>query len=376
MFLEFLYPLHDYFFIFNVFQYLTFRAAGAVITSLLISFYIGPKIIRTLKTRQIGEKIYNGPESHQKKEGTPTMGGIIILLSIILPSILWCRIDNVYFQLILFTTIFMGIIGYIDDYLKVIKSYNKGLIARYKIIGQILCGSVLGFYLISIESFAFIITNNGNVPIPNTAISIPFLANYFLDITVLYIPLVILVIIASSNSINLTDGLDGLAAGLTTISCLTFSVIAYASSRYDFSDYLNIFFIPGSSELFVFALVVSGSCIGFLWFNAYPAKVFMGDTGSLPLGAALGFLAIIFKKEILLIIIGGVFVIEALSVITQVLYFKYSKYKHGKGQRILKMAPLHHHFELSGWHENQVVVRFWILGIIFSILSITTFKIQ
>ena len=353
MLYELLYPLKEHFFIFNVFQYLTFRAAGAVITSLLISFFIGPKIIRTLKARQIGEKIYNGPESHQKKEGTPTMGGIIILLSIILPSILWCRIDNVYFQLILFTTIFMGIIGYIDDYLKVIKSYNKGLIARYKIIGQILCGSVLGFYLISIESFAFIITNNGNVPIPNTAISIPFLANYFLDITVLYIPLVILVIIASSNSINLTDGLDGLAAGLTTISCLTFSVIAYASSRFDFSAYL-----------------------GFLWFNAYPAKVFMGDTGSLPLGAALGFLAIIFKKEILLIIIGGVFVIEALSVITQVLYFKYSKYKHGKGQRILKMAPLHHHFELSGWHENQVVVRFWILGIIFSILSITTFKIQ
>jgi len=376
MLYEFLYPLREYFFVFNVFQYLTFRAAGAAITSLLISFFIGPKIIRTLKIHQVGEKIYNGPESHHKKEGTPTMGGIILLLSIILPSILWCRLDNPYFHLILFITIFMGFIGFIDDYLKVIKSYNKGLIARYKLIGQFLCGALLGYYLLSNNYFAYIIENGQKIDIPNTSISIPFISIGFYDIGYLYIPLVIIIIIASSNSVNLTDGLDGLAAGLVAISCMTFSAIAYAASRYDFSDYLNIVFIPGAQELFVFSLILVGSCIGFLWFNAYPAKIFMGDTGSLPLGAALGGLAIIFKKEILLIIIGALFVFEALSVIIQVIYYKITKMKSGKGKRLFKMAPFHHHLELLGWHESQVVVRLWIIGIIFSILSLTTFKIQ
>jgi len=376
MLYELFYPLSDQFGIFNVFQYLTFRAAGAVITSLLISFFIGPKIIRTLKFRQIGEKIYNGPESHQKKEGTPTMGGIILLLSIVPPAILWCRLDNDFFQIILFTTIFMGFIGFVDDYLKVIKSFNKGLIARYKLIGQFICGSILGFYLISNNSFSFIIKDGVSNAIENTAISIPFIANGTLDIGYLYIPLVIIIIIASSNAINLSDGLDGLATGLVAISCFTFSVIAYATSRSDFSNYLNIVFVPGSSELFVYALIIVGSCIGFLWFNAYPAKIFMGDTGSLPLGAALGCMAIIFKKEILLIIIGGVFVLEALSVIIQVLYFKLTKYRTGSGKRLFKMAPFHHHLELSEWHENHVVVRLWIIGIIFSILSLTSFKIQ
>ena len=376
MLYEIFYPLSEQFGIFNVFQYLTFRAAGAVITSLLISFFIGPKIIRTLKFRQIGEKIYNGPESHQKKEGTPTMGGIILLLSIILPSILWCRLDNDFFQIILFSTIFMGFIGFIDDYLKVIKSYNKGLIARYKLIGQFICGAILGFYLMSSSSFSFIIENGINKEVANTAISIPFIANGTIDIGYLYIPLVIIIIIASSNAINLSDGLDGLATGLVAISCFTFSIIAYATSRSDFSNYLNVVFVPGASELFVYALIMVGSCIGFLWFNAYPAKIFMGDTGSLPLGAALGCMAIIFKKEILLIIIGGVFVLEALSVIIQVLYFKTTKYKTGVGKRFFKMAPFHHHLELSEWHENHVVIRLWIIGIIFSILSLTSFKIQ
>ena len=376
MLYELLYPLRESFFIFNVFQYLTFRAAGAVITSLLISFFIGPKIIRTLKNRQIGEKIYNGPESHQKKEGTPTMGGIILLSAIILPSILWCRLDNIYFQLILFSTIFMGIIGFIDDYLKVIKLYNKGLIARYKLLGQFICGTLLGTYLISNNTFAFIIDNGIKIPVSNTAISIPFIANGYFDIGYLYIPLIILIIIASSNAVNLTDGLDGLASGLVAISCFTFSVIAYASSRYDFSDYLNIFFIPNSGELFVFTLILVGSCIGFLWFNSYPASIFMGDTGSLPLGTALGCLAILFKKEILLIIIGGIFVIEALSVIIQVLYFKYMRYKTGVGERLFKMSPLHHHLELSSWHESKVVVRLWIIGLMFAIISLTSFKIQ
>ena len=376
MLYEFLYPLREYFFIFNVFQYLTFRAAGAVITSLLISFFIGPKIIRTLKNRQIGEKIYNGPESHQQKEGTPTMGGIILLLAIILPSILWCRLDNPYFQLVLFATIFMGCIGFIDDYLKVIKLYNKGLIARYKLLGQFICGTLLGMYLISNDNFAFIIEGGIKKAVSNTAISIPFIANGYIDIGYFYIPLIILIIIASSNAVNLTDGLDGLASGLVAISCLSFSAIAYATSRYDFSDYLNIFFVPNSGELFVFTLILVGSCIGFLWFNSYPASVFMGDTGSLPLGTALGCLAILFKKEILLIIIGGVFVIEALSVISQVLYFKYTKYRYGDGKRLFRMSPWHHHLELSNWHESKVVVRLWIIGLMFAIISLTSFKIQ
>ena len=376
MLYELLYPLSEKYFIFNVFQYLTFRAAGAAITSLVISFFIGPKIIRTLKFRQIGEKIYNGPESHQKKEGTPTMGGIILLLSIILPSILWCRLDNEFFQLMLFITVFMGFIGFVDDYLKVIKSYNKGLIARYKLIGQFICGTLLGFYLISINQYSFIIENGVSVPVSNTSISLPFIANGVYDMGILYILLVILVVTASSNAINLTDGLDGLAAGLVAISCLAFSAIAYATSRYDFSDYLNIIYVPQSEEIFVFALILVGSCIGFLWFNAYPAKIFMGDTGSLPIGAAIGVMAILFKKEILLIIIGGVFVVEALSVIVQVLYYKITKYRLGKGRRFFKMAPIHHHFELMGWHENQVVVRLWIIGIICAIVSLTSFKIQ
>ena len=376
MLYELLYPLRESFFIFNVFQYLTFRAAGAVITSLVISFFIGPKIIRTLKNRQIGEKIYNGPESHQKKEGTPTMGGIILLLAIVAPSILWCKLDNPYFQLILFTTVFMGFIGFIDDYLKVIKLYNKGLIARYKLLGQFICGTLLGLYLISNDSFAFIIDNSIKISIPNTAISIPFIANGYFDVGYFYIPLVILIIIASSNAVNLTDGLDGLASGLVAICCLTFAGISYATSRYDFSDYLNIFFVPNSGELFVFTLILVGSCVGFLWFNSYPASVFMGDTGSLPLGTAIGCLAILFKKEILLIIIGGVFVIEALSVIIQVSYFKYMKYKTGSGKRLFKMSPLHHHLELSSWHESKVVVRLWIIGIMFSIISLASFKIQ
>ena len=361
---------------YNLIHYISFRAAGAAITSLFISFFIGPKIIRTLKFRQIGEKIYNGPESHQKKEGTPTMGGVILLLSIILPSILWCRLDNEFFQLILFTTIFMGFIGFVDDYLKVIKSYNKGLIARYKLIGQFICGSLLGFYLISINHFSFIIQDGSKLAISNTSISLPFIANGVFDIGFFYVPLVIIIITASSNAINLTDGLDGLATGLVAISCLTFSAIAYATSRYDFSNYLNIVFVPKSEEIFVFALILVGSCIGFLWFNAYPAKIFMGDTGSLPIGAAIGVMAILFKKEILLIIIGGVFVLEAMSVIIQVCYYKITKYKSGRGKRLFKMAPIHHHFELLGWHENQVVVRFWIIGIIFSIISLTSFKIQ
>ena len=374
------YLLHEHF---NVIQYISFRAAGAAITALFICFLIGPKIIRTLIVYHFGETIrHNGPESHHKKEGTPTMGGIIILMAIILPTFLWAKLTNPFIQIILISVTWMGCIGFIDDYLKIKKKYRKGLIARYKIAGQLILGLFISYMIFNYSSngglisYSIIGINNIKELIGQGAISIPFVANGYIDFHYFYIFIIIIIIMATSNAINLTDGLDGLSTGLTAIACFVFAIIAYASSRADFSDYLNIIFIPYSGELFIFCLATIGSCIGFLWYNANPAKIFMGDTGSLSLGAALGTLAILLKKEILLIIVGGIFVIESMSVILQVLYFRYTKNKYGEGKRLFKMAPLHHHFELSGWHENHVVVRFWIIGILLALLSLTTFKLQ
>ncbi len=362
-----LYPLKDFFFAFNIFQYISFRAVGAAITALLISFILGPRVIKMLTKLQIGETIRDsGPESHHKKSGTPTMGGVLILLAILLPTLMWAKIDDRHVQILLFATVWMGLFGFLDDYLKVIKKYPDGLIARYKMAGQVSLGLIVGFLLITYPAASEI----------KTVISIPFIANGSFDIGLLYIPLVILVITGTSNAVNLTDGLDGLATGLVAIATLVFGAIAYASGRFDYSDYLNILYLPGTGELFIFCMALIGASIGFLWFNANPAKIFMGDTGSLSMGAALGTLAVLLKKEILLIIIGGVFVAESLSVIIQVGYFRYTKKKYGEGKKFFKMAPLHHHFELSGWHENHVVVRFWIIGILLALLSLTTFKIQ
>ena len=363
-----LYPLKDTFFGFNVFSYISFRGAGAAITALIISFLCGPKIIRTLSFYQIGESIRKtGPESHLKKEGTPTMGGIIVLLAIILPTILWAKMDNKHILLILLATMWMGAIGFLDDYLKIIKQYSRGLIARYKMAGQITLGLIVGIIGI----------NYPDVTQHATSISIPFVANGTLDVVwPLYLLLSVIVITGTSNAVNLTDGLDGLATGLVAIATLVFGAIAYATGRLDYSSYLNIIYLPGSGELFIFCLAIVGACIGFLWFNAKPAKVFMGDTGSLALGAALGTLAVLLKKEILLILIGGVFVAESFSVMLQIYYFKYTKKKYGEGRRLLRMAPLHHHFELAGWNENHVVVRFWIIGILLALISLSTFKIQ
>ena len=367
MFYHLLYPLRDVFFGFNVFGYISFRAVGAALSALIISFLFGPKIIRTLKSHQIGETIRSdGPESHLKKEGTPTMGGIIVLLAVILPTFLWAKLDDKHILLILRATMWMGAIGFLDDYLKVVKKYSRGLIARYKMAGQISLGLIVGIILINYpDSSQFA-----------TSISIPFIANGTIDVSWFYIPLVILVITGTSNAVNLTDGLDGLATGLVAIATLVFGAIAYATGRLDYSDYLNIIYLPGTGELFIFCLALIGACIGFLWFNANPAKVFLGDTGSLAVGAALGTLAVLLKKEILLFMIGGVFVAESLSVMLQVYYFRYTKKKNGEGIRIFRMAPLHHHFELMGWPENHVVVRFWIIGILLALISLTTFKIQ
>tara|TARA_B100000131_G_scaffold322976_1_gene379040 strand:+ start:3720 stop:4952 length:1233 start_codon:yes stop_codon:yes gene_type:complete len=397
----------------NLFGYISFRAVFAFISALIISFFIGPKVIRTLKNHLIGEEIrQNGPESHLKKEGTPTMGGMIILLSVILPTVLWSNIENIYIQIVLIATSFMGLIGLLDDYLKVVKKYSKGLIARYKILSQILLGLFVAFVLIQ-NSDSRILIDKIDPPekfrefvdrefyISSTEISIPFMPdkrlssidsinekidnNEKLDLKIpsgsievgLFIIIIcIFVISGSSNSINLTDGIDGLAAGLSAIVFFTLGIIAYASGHYNFSEYLNITYIQGAGEVTIFCFSMVGACLGFLWYNAHPAQVFMGDTGSLSLGAAMGTIAIILKKEILLVIIGGVFVVEALSVILQVSFFKYSKKKYGKGVRFFLMAPLHHHYELKGLNESKIVIRFWIVGILLSLLAIITLKVQ
>ena len=373
-----IYLLYEYFDI-NILQYVTFRAAGAAITALLISFLLGPRIIRTLQNHQIGEIIRkDGPSSHYRKAGTPTMGGIIIILSIILPTILWSRYDNIYTWIMVLVILFMGVVGFIDDYLKIVKKISKGLIARYKLTAQILIGLFISYMIFyHVDNPVIIDYLSGKVTISNTSISIPFIMNGYIELPqIMYVLLIIVVVTATSNSVNLTDGLDGLATGLSAISILAMGAIAYATGRYDFSDYLNIIYIKGADELLIFSFAAIGACLGFLWFNTHPALVFMGDTGSLALGAALGTLAILLRKEILLIIVGGVFVVESLSVIIQVLYFKYSRKKYGEGKKIFLMAPIHHHFEKKGLPESRVVIRFWIIGILLILFSLTTFKLQ
>ncbi|MCH8954066.1 phospho-N-acetylmuramoyl-pentapeptide-transferase [candidate division KSB1 bacterium] len=361
MFYYLLYPLKEIVSGFNIFRYITFRSAAAAITALFISFVVGPYIIKKLRQKQIREEIRkDGPQSHLQKSGTPTMGGLIILAAVIIPTLLWAQVLNIYVQLILFATLWMGIVGFIDDYLKVVKKLPKGLVARYKLLGQLTLGAIVGGVIYFAPQFADI----------STLSTLPFFKDYEIDFGVFYIPMVIFVIIATSNSVNLTDGLDGLAIGLVGISGLAWAIIAYFSGRTDFSDYLNILYLPGAGELTVYCAALVGASLGFLWFNSHPAQVFMGDTGSLALGSALGTLAILLKKELLLIIIGGVFAAEALSVIFQVLYYKQTK------KRLFKMAPIHHHFELCGWSESTVVVRFWIIAILLVLFSLSTFKIR
>ncbi len=362
-----LYPLRDVFSPFNIFQYITFRSAAAAILALLFTFLIGPWIIRLLHKLQIGEEIrHDGPESHQAKRGTPTMGGLMIIGSVLIPTLLLTNLTNVYIQIVLISLVWMGIIGFLDDYLKVVKKMKKGLVAKYKLVGQILLGVVVSFWIFNHPSFAdFSSTTN-----------VPFFKNLQLDFGLFYPLAIILVITGTSNAVNLTDGLDGLAAGLLAICFSVFAAIAYISGRVDFSSYLNIMYLPGAGELTIFTAAMTGACIGYLWFNASPAEVFMGDVGSLSTGAALGTLAVLLKKELLLFIIGGVFVWEAVSVMLQVTYFRFSKKKHGEGKRLFKMAPIHHHFELKGWPESKVVVRFWIIGLLLALFSLTTFKIR
>ncbi|MCK4416932.1 MAG: phospho-N-acetylmuramoyl-pentapeptide-transferase [Candidatus Latescibacteria bacterium] len=353
--------LLKYFSGFNIFRYITFRAAYAAITALLISFVLGPWIIGKLKNRQLCEQINDYlPKEHRSKQGTPTMGGILILLAIIVPTLLWADLSNRYVLLILFSTVWMGTVGLVDDYLKTVKKVPKGLVGRYKLIGQIGLGLIIGLILYLYPASEQLATKT----------NLTFLKNYLIDFRWFYIPLVILVVTATSNAVNLTDGLDGLAIGIVGIAIAAYAAFSYVTGHTVFSHYLNILYLPGAGELTVFCLSVLGACLGFLWYNAHPAQVFMGDTGALALGGSLGIVAVLVKQELLLVIIGGVLVIEVLSVIIQVCSFKW------RGKRVFLMAPIHHHFELKGWRESKIVIRFWILGLLFALLSLSTLKIR
>jgi phospho-N-acetylmuramoyl-pentapeptide-transferase len=355
-------PLTEYISGLNLFRYITFRTTGATVTAIIISLFLGPFFIRLLKKYQVAEKIReDGPATHKGKEGTPTMGGLIILLGIVIPTLLWAPLNNFYIISVLCVTIGLGLLGFIDDYLKVIKKQPKGMVAKGKLTGQILIGA--GFALA-----IMMLAPEGQY---DGTTGIPFFKNYVLDVGIFFVPWVVFVLTASSNAVNLTDGCDGLAIGLSAICFATFAGFVYVSGRADYSSYLQVDYFPGSGELTVFCGAAIGSAVGFLWFNAFPADVFMGDTGSLSLGGALGAIAVLIKKELLLVVVGGVFVMVALSVIIQVLSYRYRG-----GKRVFKMAPIHHHFELSGWHESKVVVRFWIIGALCALLTLATLKIR
>jgi phospho-N-acetylmuramoyl-pentapeptide-transferase len=354
-----LYPLHTTFIGFNVFRYITFRCICGAITAFLVMYVFGPAFIRAMKRLQIGQVVRDdGPETHLAKQGVPTMGGLLILVAITVSTLLWARLDSGLVWLILFTVLFFGMIGAVDDFRKIRKNNSKGLSARAKMVLQVAGASVVGLYILLHPGF------DGHL-------SLPFLKNIRPDLGWFYVIFAIMVIVGSSNAVNLTDGLDGLAAGPTIITAAVYLVFSYLAGHVVLAQYLQIPYVPGSGELAIFCGALVGASLGFLWYNAYPAQMFMGDVGSLALGGALGAIAIIIKQEFLLAIVGGVFVMEALSVIMQVGYFKMTN-----GKRIFLMAPFHHHFEKKGWHESKIVVRFWIVSILLGLLAIATLKLR
>jgi phospho-N-acetylmuramoyl-pentapeptide-transferase len=370
-------PLTEYWGALRLFNYITFRAAGAVVTAIVLAFLVGPAIIKRLRSMQIHQVIREGtPDSHQEKGTTPTMGGLIILIATIVPTLLWARLTNRYVWLALFVTAWMGGIGFLDDYLKLKQKRegrkNEGLVERYKLIGQLSLGTILGLYL-WLEPLS---------TLPGASTTLPFY-KYMLIVPVfawMYVPFVAFILTGTSNAVNLTDGLDGLAAGLVAIAAGTFGLFAYLFGRVDASQYLGIYYLRGAGELTIVCVAVFGACVGFLWYNTKPAQVFMGDTGALALGGALGAVAILLKSEFLLLLIGGVFVAETLSVILQRSVFKYRKRRYGvdyaRQHRVFRRAPLHHHFEMLGWPETQVVVRFWIIGIFCAFIALSTLKLR
>ncbi len=395
----------------GLFQYLSFRAAMALITSLLISLVFGERWIKYLNKKQVGETVRDlGLEGQLEKQGTPTMGGLIILASVIVPALLFARLDNVYILLMLFTTVWLGALGFVDDYIKVFKKNKEGLPGKYKIVGQVILGLVVGLVMYfnknvvtrekvvhpvsqvysvmekSGPSARFSITDKHS-----TKTTIPFFKNNEFDYAILlkwmgpgyekwafvvFIPIVILIITGVSNGANLTDGMDGLAAGTSAIMGATLGILAWVSGNIIFADYLNIMYLPNVGELAVYISAFVGATVGFLWYNTYPAQVFMGDTGSLAIGGIIAVFAIIIRKELLIPIFGGIFLAESLSVILQVSYFKYTRKKYGEGRRIFKMAPLHHHYQKLGFPEPKIVLRFFIVGIALAVATIITLKVR
>ena len=356
-----LYPLHDTFVGFNVFRYITFRSAMAALTAMVVSFMLGPWLIARLRHFQIGQEIrQEGPASHQTKRGTPTMGGLLIITALVLPTLLWADLSNPFVWIAVAATLAFGAIGFLDDYLKVVKRHNLGLTARRKFALQIVTAAVIGVVLV-------LMAREGAF---STSLSFPFFKTVQPDLGWLYAAFAILVLTGSANAVNLTDGLDGLAIGSVLVASAAFTLLTYAAGHAIVAEYLGIPNVKGTGELTIFCGALLGASLGFLWFNCHPAEVFMGDVGSMALGGALGTVALLIKQESLLVVVGGLFVIEALSVIVQVGSFQM------RGQRVFRMSPLHHHFELSGWDETKVVIRFWILAIIFALLALATLKLR
>jgi len=354
------YTLYDVYSPFNVFRYITFRTALAIITAIVTTLVLGPWMIERLRKWSFTQHVRDdGPTTHFGKEGTPTMGGLLIILSITVSVLLWGDLNNRYVLIMVGALLGFGLIGFTDDYLKAIKKNPKGLGGWYKFGAQIVLALIIGFFLYHDPNDVYI-----------AKLSIPFFKKWLIDLGWFYIPFSILVIVGSSNAVNLTDGIDGLAIGLVGIACLANGALVYISGHAGFSQYLHVLFLPGTGELTVFCGAMFGASLGFLWFNSYPAEIFMGDVGSLSLGGALGTLAVITKQEIVLAVVGGIFVIETVSVIIQVASFKLT------GKRVFRMAPIHHHFEVKGWPEPKVIVRFWIVGIILALLSLTTLKVR
>ncbi len=371
-----LFPLRDLISGFNLFRYITFRAGAAAVTALMVSFIVGPLVVRKLRGAGAVEEIRSdGPPTHLAKAGTPTMGGVIILASLLTGTLLFARLDLPHVWIVVGATVWMGCVGFVDDYLKA-RTNKKGLVPRYKLLGQLTLGLIIGCILYFkpewfSEQFAA----------HRTQSTLPFLKNSYLDFApfglgFLYIAMTMIVITGSSNAVNLTDGLDGLAIGIVGIIAVGLAGISYVTGHAIFSDYLNIIYLPGSGEVTVFCAALLGAALGFMWFNAPPAQVYMGDTGALALGAGIAAVAIVIKKELFLVMLGGVPVAEALSVMIQRYYFKYTRKKFGQGRRVFRMAPIHHHFEMLGWPESQVVIRFWIIGILLLFLTMTTFKVR
>jgi len=364
----------------GLFSFISFRAGMAVLTSLIITLLFGGKLISLLHRKQVGETIRDlGLKGQMEKSGTPTMGGVIILAGIIVPTLLFAKLDNIYIQLMIVATVWLGTIGFIDDYIKVFKKNKKGLAGKFKVIGQIGVGLIVGLTMYLSDDVSTIKTT---IPfIKNNEFDYAWLLTWISDdlaqyVWLIFIPLVVIIVTAVSNGANITDGLDGLATGTSAIIGTTLAIFAYLSGNIVFADYLNIIYIPNASELVIFISAFVGACIGFLWYNSFPAKVFMGDTGSLALGGVIAVFAIAIRKELLIPVFCGVFLIENLSVIIQVTYFKYTKKRYGEGRRVFLMSPIHHHFQKKGIHEAKIVSRFWILAILLAVLSIVTLKVR